>query len=73
MSKSPKNVVAWKEIKCYYCKKKLKDAKKPFIKGPDTGSRIYCEECVDILFCHYDPPKGNFIHKPKKSFNPSRR
>lgn len=68
--KPPKNTESWKVVRCNFCKKKLKDAKKPFIKGPDTGSKIYCQECADILFSHYYPPKADLTKRP---FNPSRR
>lgn len=71
MSKPPgKNVASWKVVECAYCKKKLKDATKPFIKGAEPGDKIYCQDCADILFAHYFPPEKK---KSKKPYNPSRR
>ena len=59
------NVPAWTVVVCSKCKKKLKNAIKPFIRGPENGAKIYCDRCQGMYFCHYFPP-NYFKHEGLK-------
>lgn len=56
------NVPSWQVVECSKCHKKLKNAKKPFIKGPGIDDEIFCDKCRGYYFAHYFPP-GYFKKK----------